>query len=208
MHRLIAAIGLMAVTNSAFADAVVFEAGGAVPKFTPTGLVTCTISDAKMALPVEFILLAARTVKLWNWGAHVSDPPFILDFSISLDGTVVNTFAPDWIEKLKVAKTLAYKGRKSPTGEYAGEIALKPGNMASAIAQCEQRVTEFIKGTGDVVIGDRDISLVARAIIRSNGAGAVQRASAIADHFASVGDSQGAAMWHRVADEIKRLQGG
>jgi hypothetical protein len=164
--------------------------------------------DSKMELPVEFSLLAGRTVKVWDWLASVSDAPFIVDFSISLDGSVVNTFAPGWIEKLKVAKTLAFKGRKSPTGFYEGEVTLQPGNMARAIAQCEQRVTEFIKGTGDVVIGDRDILRVARAIVKSYGEDAMHWARAVADKFLRKGNSQGAAMWNRVADEIERLQGG
>jgi len=210
MRRLIAAAigigGLVVVTHSAFAEAVVFQAGGAVPKFTPTGLVTCTISDAKMELPVEFSLLAARTVKVWDWLASVSDLPFILDFSITLDGIVVNTFAPDWIEKLKVAKILGYQGRKSPTGYYKGEITLQPGNMANAIAQCEQRISEYLKGTTDLVISDRDILRVARAIVKMYGGNAAHEATDRANEFHSKGESQGAAMWFRVAEQIKRLQ--
>lgn len=209
MRRLLStAIGvgcLVMVTTSAFAEVVVFQAGGAVPKFTPTGLVTCTISDAKMELPVEFSLLAARTVKVWDWLASVSDPPFIVDFSITLDGSVVNPFGADWIEKLKVAKTLGYQGRKAPTGYYKGEVTLQPGNMASAIAQCEQRISEYLKGTTGLVIGDRDVLRVARAIVKMYGGSAVGEATNRADEFHSKGETQGAAMWYRVADEIKRL---
>ena len=152
MRLLIAAtfaiIGFVAVTNSAFADTVVFQAGNAVPKRgTTTGMVTCTISDASMEHPVTFTLLAARSRKLWTWFASVSDPPFILDYSITLDGNRVDTSTPDWIEKLKVANTLAYWGKRSPIGYYQGEVTLQPDNMANAIAQCEQRVSGYLKAS-------------------------------------------------------------
>jgi hypothetical protein len=86
----LAVLGLVTVTNSAFASTVVFQADNAVPKKGSTNtnrMVTCTVSDANMEHPMSIILLAARSPNLWSWLPTVSDPPFILDFYVTLDGS-------------------------------------------------------------------------------------------------------------------------